>query len=77
MRRFITSLIITAVMVGCFIAGRATAGQPHMQAALSSLQVARTELQAASPDKGGHRTKALDLVARAINQVQLGINYAR
>ncbi len=49
--------------------------QPHMRAALDALQKAKQELQAAEHDKGGHRTKALNLTDRAIQQVQAGINY--
>ena len=53
--------------------GVAWAAQPHMQNALSDLQAARSELQAAIPDKGGHRVAALSLVNQAITQVQAGI----
>jgi hypothetical protein len=51
--------------------------QPHMQAALSELQSARGELQAADADKGGHRVSALNLVASAISEVNAGINFDR
>jgi hypothetical protein len=50
--------------------------QPHMQAALTALTTAQTELKAAEADKGGHREKALDLVAKAIEQVNKGIGFA-
>jgi hypothetical protein len=50
--------------------------QPHMQNALNSLQMARSELQVAMTDKGGHRARALGLVNQAIVQVQEGIAYA-
>ncbi len=49
--------------------------QPHMRAALEALQKAKQELQQAEHDKGGHRTKALQHVDQAINQVQMGVNY--
>jgi hypothetical protein len=64
---------IVALTGGAFIAGCAVAAQPHMQNALAALQNARAELQVAEHNKGGHRAEALDLVNRAINQVQQGI----
>jgi hypothetical protein len=51
--------------------------QPHMQAALDHLQSARTNLQAATEDKGGHRVKAIEFVDKAIDEVQKGIEYDR
>ena len=51
--------------------------QPRMQAALDRLQSARSNLEAASDDKGGHRVKALDHVNKAIEEVKKGIGYDR
>jgi len=51
--------------------------QPHMQTALTALESARNNLDKASPDKGGHRGKALDYIRSAIDEVKLGINAAR
>lgn len=51
----------------------AQANQPHMQTALDALGRARSELQAATANKGGHRVKALDLIAQAIGEVKAGI----
>ena len=75
-RTVLTALLIGALFVVTFIAGRVTADQPHMRAALSSLQVAQSELQQAVPDKGGHRVRALELVNQAIVEVQAGIEFA-
>ena len=50
--------------------------QPHMQNALGDLRAARSELNAAASDKGGHRAAALGLVNQAIDQVHQGIAYA-
>jgi hypothetical protein len=47
--------------------------QPAMQAALGSLYNARTQLEMGTPDKGGHRVVAINLINQAINQVQAGI----
>ncbi len=49
------------------------AGQPHMTSALASLQTALSELQAAIPDKGGHRLKAIALVKAAIAETTKGL----
>ncbi len=51
------------------------AGQPHMQAALQSLQAAQSQLEKATSDKGGHRVKALQLTKDAIAQVNKGIEH--
>ena len=47
-----------------------------MDAALALLQNARAELEAAVPNKGGHRERAIELVDRAIVQVREGIAFA-
>jgi hypothetical protein len=72
-------LLILAIGMAIGAAGGAfvaTAQQPNMQAALGSLQAARAELVAARPNKGGHRERAIGFVDQAINQTQLGMNYA-
>lgn len=51
--------------------------QPNMQQAMSSLMAAQSYLLYATPDKGGHRMKALDLVKQAIKETQQGIEYDR
>jgi hypothetical protein len=66
------SLLPAAVLVGVGV-GFALAAQPRMEAALRALQNARGELQAALPDKGGHRVAAIDLVDRAIGEVRAGM----
>lgn len=47
--------------------------QPHMQSALDHLKDAKSNLEKATPDKGGHRVKALELVNTAISEVNAGI----
>ena len=76
-RRFFTALALMVVLATAFVAGRASADQPHMQAALEHLRAAKVELDAATPDKGGHRVKALALTKDAIVQVEAGIAYDR
>jgi hypothetical protein len=57
---------------GVFI-GQAIADQPHMYQALSALRSARAELAYATPNKGGHRARALKYVDSAIYETQRGI----
>jgi hypothetical protein len=77
-RRFIMSmLLVIVVLAGGFVAGRASAAQPHMNAALEHLRTARHELEIATPDKGGHREKAMKLISDAIVETQLGIDVGR
>jgi hypothetical protein len=56
--------------------GYAMGAQPHMQETMALLQNARTELTAATPNKGGHRERALALIDQAISEVNAGINFA-
>ena len=55
--------------------GYAIGAQPHMQETIVLLQNARTELAAATPNKGGHRERALALIDQAIAEVTDGINF--
>ena len=47
-----------------------------MEAALSSLENAKSELQSAESNKGGHRVKAIEYVNDAISEVHEGIYHA-
>ena len=76
-QRVLSALVLVAVLIGGIVAGRAHAAQPHMRAALDHLRNARSELNAATADKGGHREAALRIVNDAIREVQAGIEYAR
>lgn len=68
--------LVVTFFVGREVAGNAVAGpQPHMKNALSWLRGAKVELDKATPDKGGHRVKALELTAAAIDQVAKGIQF--
>jgi len=49
--------------------------EPHMSAALGHLQQAKAELEKATPNKGGHRERAIQLVDQTIQQVQAGEVY--
>jgi hypothetical protein len=76
-RRFLAALFVTLGIGVGFLAGRASADQPHMQAALAHLRSAKAELEAAERDKGGHREAAIRLTNDAIAQVEKGINFDR
>lgn len=54
-------------------AGTALAVQSHMVNAHADLQSALGQLNAATPDKGGHRASAINYVNQAIGQVNAGI----
>lgn len=47
-----------------------------MQAALAALQRADTSLQRATPNKGGHRERAIQLVRQAMGAVDAGMRFA-
>jgi hypothetical protein len=69
--------IITAIAFTGLGAGVAAADQWRMFDARDALQNANNFLQAAEPDKGGHRVAAINLVQQAIDQVNLGIQAGR
>ncbi|MBS0471873.1 MAG: hypothetical protein JSR60_12425 [Proteobacteria bacterium] len=67
--------LAVAMMGGIFI-GEAFAAQPHMRAALDALETARNQLEMSTPNKGGHRERAIELVRQAIEEVRSGMDYA-
>jgi hypothetical protein len=69
------ALLGTAIAASMGI-GYAIGAQPHMTAGLGLLQSARGELAAATPNKGGHREKAMGLIDQAIGEVRAGIAFA-
>jgi hypothetical protein len=50
--------------------------QGNMERALSALGAAMESLQAATPNKGGHRERAMRLIEHAMGEVQAGIDFA-
>jgi hypothetical protein len=75
-----TSFARKALLGAAFAAsmgiGYAVGAQPHMTASVGLLQSARAELAAATPNKGGHREKALGLIDQAIGEIRAGIAFA-
>ena len=76
-RLFLKVFMIIFVCFVIFVGGRVSAGQSHMKAALDALRNARSELQMANSNKGGHRAKAINLINQAISEVKRGIEYAK
>jgi hypothetical protein len=78
-KSFKTTMVVgglaVAMTTGVFL-GQALAAQPHMQAALDALKTARSELVAATANKGGHRAAAIRAVDTAIRETQIGISFA-
>ena len=63
------AILLIGVTAGAIVgACVAMAAQPNMRAALGSLQAARAELIKATPNKGGHRERAIQFVDSAIDQ---------
>jgi len=70
-------VVVLACGGGEAVVRTAGADQPNMQAAREHLLQARGSLERAEPNKGGHRERAIELVDKAINQVNEGIEFAR
>jgi DNA integrity scanning protein DisA with diadenylate cyclase activity len=76
MTRKILSVVLAAVLIiGC-TASICAADEPRMRAALEHLKEAREQLEKATPNKGGHREKAIEHVNHAIEQVERGIKFS-
>ena len=72
--------VLAAIAVAVSVVGSATrttaAYEPNMESALRALESAHDSLQRATPNKGGHRERALRFVEQAIEQVRAGIAYS-
>ena len=75
--RLFPILTLVVLLAASFVAGRVHAAQNHMVAARDQLRAARGELRDAVADKGGHRERAMEIIDRAIAQVDEGLEYAR
>jgi hypothetical protein len=65
----------TAGLLGATVKS-ADAYQGNMERALGSLEEALQSLQESTPNKGGHRERAMNLVRQAISETQAGIQFA-
>jgi hypothetical protein len=70
------TMLLGAAIAGSMGIGYAIGAQPHMAESIALLQSARGELAAATPNKGGHRERALALIDQAIAQVRAGMAFA-
>jgi len=77
LHRVVIALLVVAAIASGFVAGRASADQPRMQAAMDHLRMAKVELEKADRDKGGHRERALRFTNDAISEVERGIEWDR
>jgi hypothetical protein len=75
-------ILLLAVLTGLLAAPATVAttapvvdDPPHMQQALDALRQAERHLQAAIPDKGGHRSAAIKACQDAIKDTEEGIKY--
>ena len=75
LKRIGGALIVVLGLIA--VANAVPPDQPFMEAAKADLLKAKTELNLATRDKGGHRGKAVGLVNQAIGEVNAGIAYAR
>ncbi len=67
--------MVAAGLVGAS-ATSADAYQGNMERAISSLYQALGALREATPNKGGHRERAMNLISQAISETQAGIDFA-
>jgi len=69
--------VLIGMAIGAAIgACSVSADQPSMLAALNSLRAAHADLIQATPNKGGHRDRAINFVNAAIQETEAGIAYA-
>ena len=77
MKTWKTTALAGALAISSFGAGlvarSAHADQPEMKTALQDLRAAKTALESAGHEHGGHRRKALKAVEAAIVEVEEGI----
>jgi hypothetical protein len=76
MKVFRTGLVLVA-LIGAMGLQSVRADQPNMRAALAHLREARAALERAEHNKGGHRGRAVELINRAIAEVEAGIAVGR
>ncbi|HXD32403.1 MAG TPA: hypothetical protein VN643_14880 [Pyrinomonadaceae bacterium] len=70
-------LVLFAVLTCTAASASAAPDQPKMREARQHLVAARTALQRADANKGGHRMKAIGYVNSAIAEIDLGIRFDR
>lgn len=72
MKALKTTLVLVT-LIGAMGLQSVWADQPNMRAALAHLREAKAALQRAEHNKGGHRGRAVEIINRAIAEVEAGI----
>ena len=72
-----TSFVMVVAIAALSLQSVSAQDQPRMRDALAHLRSARAVLAQAEHNKGGHRAKALELVERAIAEVEAGMASVR
>jgi hypothetical protein len=74
---FVLASLLAVVVSGSSIGVGVVAAdpQPNMKAALGNLEAALGDLEKATPDKGGHRAKAMSLTKQAIAETKKGVAF--
>jgi hypothetical protein len=72
----VSGVALAAGSIATLVPSPAQADQGNMDAALRQLQNALESLHRATPNKGGHKERAAELVEQAMAEVQAGIVYA-
>lgn len=77
-RQFVALTATAAAVAATALTGAtpAAAEQGNMEDALGALQAALNALHRATPNKGGHKERAAQLVLQAISEVEAGIAFA-
>ena len=78
-RRELLQLAVVGTAAAAAVTVSATGAQAYqgnMERALSSLYSALGALRESTPDKGGHRVRAMNLIQQAISETQAGIDFA-
>jgi hypothetical protein len=68
------AIVAVSMLAGGLMTGTAMAIQGHMWNARAALERAGAQLQAAAPDKAGHRVAAMSDVNAALSEVNAGIS---
>jgi hypothetical protein len=73
-RKIVITLIVVFLMGGA-VGSWASSHWMHWETALEDLRHAKTELEKAEHNFGGHREKAIEHVQRAIDETRMGVEY--
>ena len=75
MKKRMMLIAVLSALAGGLATSAFAEKQPHMAKSLALLEDAKKQLENATPDKGGHRVKAIELVTAAIVEVKAGMEF--